>query len=705
MALDHPSGSFPHIGHSACPHDCPSTCALEVEVLGPDRIGAVRGAEANDYTAGVICAKVARYAERVHHPDRVTRPLKRTGPKGSGQFTEISWDEALDRIAAAFVDATARHGSEAVWPYYYAGTMGLLQRDGINRLRHVMRYSRMKKSICTASAEAGWIAGVGRFVGPDPREMAQSDLIVMWGGNPVATQVNVMAHISRARKTRGAKLVVIDPYRTGTAAVADHHLALRPGTDGALACAVMHVAFRDGYADRAYMAEYADCPDALEAHLKTRGPAWAAAITGLSVGAIEDFAKLYGTTARAYIRFGYGFTRTRNGPANLHAATCLPTVTGKWRHEGAGALWSFRDYKWDKTLIEGLDALDPAIRVLDMSRIGAVLTGDRRDLGDGPPVDAVLMQNTNPALVAPNTNLVRRGLSREDLFLAVHEQFMTDTARLADVVLPATQFLEHDDLYQAGGHGFIQIGRKLIEPPGECRSNHEVIRGLARRLGARHRGFELSAMAIIDETLRASGRPDAATVERRRWVDAYPPFEQAHFLGGFGHADKRFHFAPDWSRAGQLGHAPDHAAMPKLPDHMPAIDAVTAERPFRMVTAPARQFLNSTFTETPTARQREGRPTARIHPDDAARLGIVDGAKVRLGNARGEVIVHAVVFDGLQPGVLVVESVWPNDAFEGGIGINALTSDDPALPDGGAVFHDTAVWLRAERARLTEAAE
>jgi anaerobic selenocysteine-containing dehydrogenase len=701
MALDQP-GSFPHIGHSACPHDCPSTCALEVEVLGPNRIGAVRGAAANDYTAGVICAKVARYAERTHHPDRLTQPLLRVGPKGSGQFKPIAWDEALDRLAENFAAVAARHGSEAVWPYYYAGTMGLVQRDGINRLRHVMRYSRMKKTICTASAEAGWAAGVGSASAPDPREMAKADLIVMWGGNPVATQVNVMTHITRARKERGAKLVVVDPYRTGTAAVADVHLAVRPGTDAALACAVMHVAFRDGHADRAYMAQFADCPDALEAHLRTRDPAWAAAITGLTVAEIEAFAALYNRTARAYIRLGFGFTRSRNGPANMHAVTCLPTVTGKWRHEGGGAMWSTRAavYHWDKTLIEGLDALDPATRIMDMSRLGAVLTGDRSELGDGPPVHAMLMQNTNPAVVCPDSNKVRRGLLREDLFLAVHEQFMTDTARLADLVLPATQFLEHDDIYQAGGHGYIQIGPKLVEPPGECRSNHELLQGLAQRLGARHRGFEMTSMELVDWTLTASGWPDAATVQKQRWVDAYPDFRAAHFLDGFGHADKRFHFAPDWSAIG-----PNHAGMPTLPDHMTAIDAVSDDRPFRLVTAPARQFLNSSFTETPTGRQREGRPHARIHPADAARLGLTAGAKVRLGNARGEVVVPFELFDGMQPGVIVVESVWPNDAFEGGIGINALTSDEPAFPNGGAVFHDTAVWLRAERARLSEAAE
>ncbi len=689
------------IRHSVCPHDCPSTCALEIEVLDGRRIGAVHGAEANSYTSGVICTKVARYAERIHHPDRLTQPLLRTGPKGSGQFRPISWDEALDRTAAAFIDVAAKHGTEAVWPYYYAGTMGLVQRDGINRLRHVMRYSRQKLTICTSLPELGWWAGVGRSWGPDPREMATSDLIVVWGGNPVATQVNVMAHVSRARKERGAKLVVVDPYRTGTAAVADVHLSPRPGTDGALACAVMHIAFRDGYADRGYMARYADCPDQLEAHLATRGPEWAAAITGLSVQQIEDFAALYCKTQRSFIRVGYGFARGRNGAANMHAVSCLPTVTGKWQYEGGGALWSNRGmYHWDKRLIEGLDALDPSIRIMDMSRIGSVLTGDRTELGDGPQVHALLIQNQNPLTVCPDSNRVRRGFGREDLFVCVHEQFMTETARWADIVLPATMFTEHDDLYQAGGHTHIQIGPKLIEPPGECRSNHEVLQGLAARLGAKHRGFEMTAMELIDETLRASGWPDAQTVLRDRWVDAALPFEQAHFLKGFPQPDKRFHFAPDWAALG-----PYHAGMPRLPDHMESIDAATPEHPFRLVTAPARSYLNTSFTEMPSSRRREMRPIVMMHADDAARLGITDGAKVRLGNARGEVVLHARIAKGLQPGVLVAESIWPSEAFEGGIGINALTSDDPGPPGGGAVFHDTAVWLRAETMAMRLAAE
>jgi anaerobic selenocysteine-containing dehydrogenase len=686
---------------SVCPHDCPSTCALSVEVVDGGRIGAVRGDADNSYTAGVICAKVSRYAERIHHPDRLTHPLLRTGPKGGGQFRRITWTEALDRIAERFVSDADRHGSEAVWPFYYAGTMGLVQRDGINRLRNVMRYSRQKMTICTSLPEAGWQAGVGASRGVDPREMAKSDLIVVWGGNPVSTQVNVMTHVSRARKERGAKLVVVDPYKTPTAAVADLHVALRPGTDAALACAVMHIAFRDGYADRDYMRDYADRPDALEVHLRTRGPDWASAITGVPVAAIEAFAALYGRTQRSYIRCGYGFARSRNGAAAMHAVACLPTVTGAWRHEGGGALWSNRGmYHWDKTLIEGLDAVDPGIRVLDMSRVGSVLTGDRGELRDGPPVHSMIIQNQNPLTVCPDSNRVRRGFSRDDLFVATHEQFMTETARWSDIVLPATMFMEHDDIYQAGGHSHVQIGPKLIEPPGECRSNHEVLQGLASRLGATHRGFELTAMEIIDATLRASGYPDAATVLEQRWIDAMPPFRSAHFLDGFATTDRRFHFAPDWAALGDTA-----AVMPVLPDQLDNTETGGADAPFRLVTAPARSFLNTSFTETTSGRKREGRPTVLVHPHDAAGLGLAEGAKVRLGNVRGEVVLHVRISDAQQPGVLIAESIWPSECFEGGIGINALTSDDPGPPWGGAVFHDTAVWMRAEAAAAALAAD
>jgi len=652
----------------------------------------VRGAEGQSYTRGVVCAKVARYAERQHHPERLSVPLRRVGEKGRGRdaFAPISWDAALDTVAEHFTLAAQRHGSETVWPYYYAGTMGRVQRDGINRLAHAMRYSREKTTICNFLTDAGWLAGVGAKRGVDAREIAKSDLVVIWGGNPVATQVNVMTHVATARKERGAKLVVIDPYRTGTAEVADRHLAPLPGTDGALACAVMHVLFRDGYADRAYLARWADDPAGLEAHLATRTPEWAAAITGLSVDDIVNFAWAYGQTKRSFIRLGYGFSRQRNGAMQVFAAACLPAVTGAWQYEGGGAHYSNHGMlPLDTALIEGLDVADRTTRLLDQSRIGPVLCGDRRDLGDGPPVTALFVQNTNPMVVAPESGRVHRGFRRDELFVCVQEQFLTETAAMADIVLPATTFLEHDDIYTAGGHTFLQIGRAMLPPYAECRSNHDALCALAARLGAGHPGFRMTAFELIEHTLRASGLPGPDAFEEGVWLDCWPGFETGHFLDGFGHADRKFHFRARWAAFGS-----EHARLPAFPDHVGIIDDGDAARPFRLVAAPSRSFLNTSFNNIPAGVAREGRPTALVHPDALAELGIADGGRVRIGNDQGSVLVHARAAGGMQRRVVVVEGLWPNRAFIEGVGINLLTSADPGLPGGGAVFHDTAVWLQ-----------
>ena len=346
----------------------------------PNRIGRVHGAKDNSYTAGVICAKVARYAERVHHPDRLLKPLVRSGAKGEGAWKEATWEAALDLVADRLIKAEEKYGSETVWPYFYAGTMGLVQRDGIERLRHAKKYSGLFDSFCTNLAWTGFIMGTGRLRGADPREMAKSDCVVIWGTNAVVTQVNVMTHAVRARKERGAKIVVVDVYENATMKQADMGLVLKPGTDGALACAVMHVLFRDGLADRDYLEKYTDDPAGLEAHLKSRTPEWAAAITGVSVAEIEAFARLVGTTKRTFFRLGYGFARQRNGAVNMHAALSIAAVTGAWQYEGGGAFHSNSDIlKLDKSTIEGSRFADPRIRHLDQSKIGR--GADRRSRG------------------------------------------------------------------------------------------------------------------------------------------------------------------------------------------------------------------------------------------------------------------------------------------------------------------------------------
>ncbi len=686
--------------HSVCPHDCPSTCALEVEVLDNGRIGKVRGAKDHSYTAGVICSKVARYAERIHHRDRLTVPLRRTGDKGRRDgFEAIDWEDALDIVAEKLLLIEREYGSEAIWPYYYAGTMGLVMRDGINRLRHVKRYSGQHSTICVTLAWNGFVAGTGRLAGSDPREMAHSDLVVIWGTNAASTQVNVMTHALQARRDRNARIVVIDTYRNATAKQADLFVCVRPGTDGALACALMHLLFRNGHADREYLARHTDCPDALERHLASRTPKWAQSITGVPERTIEELAQMIGTTPRTYLRLGYGFCRQRNGAVNMHAATSIAAVTGAWRHLGGGAFHNNGAvYHWDKTMIEGLDAIDPSIRVLDQSRIGAILEGDAQDIADGPPVKALLVQGTNPMMVAPEYERVRRGFARDDLFVCVHEQFMTETAACADIVLPATMFLEHDDIYQAGGHQHILSGPKVIDPPAGCRSNHEVICALARRLGAEHPGFSMSPRELIDHTLEASGWKGIEALDTDRWIDCQPSFDKAHYVEGFAHADGKYRFAPQWTAFEPEGFADRELleSMPRLPDHWEVIEEATDEMPYRLVTAPARHYLNSTFTQSPSSIRREGYPRVMIHPEDAKDLGVDDGDRVRIGNRRGNLVVRTECFEGLQRGVTVIEGLWPNESFEEGKGVNVLTGADAAAPTGGCAFHDNRVWIRAE---------
>lgn len=677
---------------ATCPHDCPSVCALQVERIDSHTIGGVYGNKEQTYTQGVICAKVARYKDRIHHPDRLTQPLLRTGKKGVGigAFSPISWDQALQLMVDKFSHVADKYGPEAIWPYHYAGTMGLVQRDSIDRLTHCLGYSRQKSTICTSLPDAGYIAGTGLKRGLDPREIEHATLVVVWGGNPVHTQINVMHHVNKGKKTSHAKLVVIDPYRTATAQKSDLHLMLKPGTDGALACAVMHCLFRDNYADWDYLNQYTDDPKGLEQHLTTRTPTWAAAITGLDVADIETFAQWYGDNPQTFMRLGYGFTRSRNGAFNMHAASCLPAVTGAWKHLGGGALYSNSGmYEVDFTAIRGLDVVDLNTRELDQSRIGPVLTNDKHDLQAKGPIKAILVQSTNPMVVAPESNLVRQGFERNDLFICVHEQFMTETAAMADLVLPATMFLEHDDIYLGGGHTHIQLSRKIIEPPGECRSNHWLINQLGQQLGSTHPSFNMGELQLMQHTVEASDSINWNDLWRDNWVDCAVPFDEAHYLNGFGHADGKFHFRHGWDELllGKVNCSP-------FADHLDITDPTTAKQRWRLVTAPARHFLNTTFTEAPFSLRLEKQPDLMMHPKDCLALGLSNGDLVEVGNQKGAVKLPIKVFEGLQQGTVVCESIWPNKAFSGNVGINALTSAEAGLPFGGAVFHDTSVWLK-----------
>ena len=691
--------SAPRTVRSVCPHDCPSACALEIELLDDRTIGRVRGAKDDPYTAGVICEKVARYAERVHHKDRLLHPLRRVGKKGEGKWQQISWDEALDEIAERFRAIEAEFGPEAIWPYNYSGTMGYVQRDSLDRLRNARRYSRQKGTICIMTSWPGYIAGTGLLAGVDPVEMDSSDAVVIWGTNAVNTQVNIMTHAIRAKK-RGAPLVAIDIYRNATMEQADMALLVRPGSDGALALATMHVLLRDGLADREYLKSHTDFDSEIESHLEGWTPERAAAITGLSVAEIEAFARLVGTHKATYFRIGYGFSRQRNGATNLHAALSVPAMTGAWQHRGGGALLS-NSGTWglDKSLIEGTE--DRSIRVIDMCEIGPALTGDAKALSNGLPVKALLIQNTNPVVVAPEQEKVRAGFLREDLFTVVHEQFMTDTAALADIVLPATMFVEHSDFYTRGGHNRIVLGPKIIEAPGEARPNLFVLNALAHRLGtAIQPADNMDDREIMAETFSRSGFGDIAEIEERGFISRARPDDQAHFRTGFAWPDGRYRFRPNWQDVSELkayDFVADPSALPKLVDFWDVNEKADEEHPFKLATSPARTFLNSSFTETPGSQSREGVPNLRIHPADAARLGIWEGDAITVGNRRGTVELNARLFDGLREGVVIAEGLFPNRAHRGGRGINSLVSSQPVAPFGGGAFHDTAVWIRPSR--------
>ncbi len=691
---------FPKIVRSVCPHDCPSTCALDVEVLDKKTIGRVHGAKDDPYTDGVICEKVARYQERIHHPGRLLYPMRRVGKKGEGNWQRISWDEALNEIAERFLALEAEFGPQSIWPYQYAGTMGHVMRGSIERLRNAKNYSGQKQTICSMVAWAGYVAGTGRQSGVNPQDMAKSDCIVIWGTNPVHTQINLMTHAIKARRNNGAKIVVIDIYETATMKQADIGLILRPGSDGALASAVMHILLKENLADHQYMAKFTDFSPEFAEHLAQKTPKWAAEITGLPEKDIIEFARLIGNKKATYFRLGFGFTRQRNGATNMHAALSIPAMSGAWQYPGGGAFHSSGGiWELDKSLIEGKNPAKTPSRILDMSEIGPVLTGDKKALKNGGSVKAMLIENTNPMVVAPEQIKVRHGFERDDLFVVVHEQFMTETAAMADIVLPASMFLEHDDYYTRGGHTRVLYGPKIIDGPGEVRSNHFVINQLAKRLGVTGEGFELSAREMVAKTLERSGYGELDEIAKTGFVERALPDEEASFANGFAWSDKKFRFAPNWQETRLMRNVEwvcQPEDMPRFADYFAANEATDKEHPFRLATSPARAFLNTTFNETPGSQKKEKTPRAFIHPDDAKMLNIVDGQSIEIGNRRGQVLLNACIFAGLQRGVVIVEGLHKNGEHRDGQGINTLIGSDPIPPFGGAAFHDCAVWVKPD---------
>ena len=674
---------------SVCPHDCPSCCSLVVTV-SDGRLTSVTGNPDHPFTRGVICGKVREYAERVHSPLRVLTPLRRVGPKGRGELAPISWDEAIATIADRWRAIIATDGAEAILPFSYAGSMGQVQYYAGHPLFHALGASRLDRSICVTTAYAGWRVTVGAITGNDSEQMVGADLVVLWGVNASYSTINVMTLVKQAR-ARGAHVVAIDPYRTPTAQQADEHLMVRPGTDAALALAVMHVLVSDGRVDRDYVERATLGFDRLSEHLRAYTPDAVAPIVGLDADTIVRFARRYGATPRTFIRIGIGLSRHDNGAMTCRTLACLPALTGAYADPHGGALLSTGGaYGFDYSVLERPDLMPtPAPRIINMIQLGRALT----DPTLTPPVRSLYVYSSNPAAVCPDQTLVLRGLAREDLFTVVHEQVLTDTAHYADIVLPATTSMEHLDLYRSFGQLTLQLARPALAPQGEAKSNWETSGLLARAMGVAETHYAKGDERLIRDFL-AKGDASVRGVtweqlDRDGWVRVNLPRPYMPFANGAPTPSGKVEFYSAWMERQGLPALPTYVPLAEGPDNRELV----ARFPLQCIVPPNRFFLNSSFSQSELLRRRQGAATAMLAARDAAARGIRDGDSIRVESPRGAARFTARITDATRPGVIVIEGIWWHRFSPDGVGVNALTSDRVADLGGGPAFHSNLVQV------------
>lgn len=671
--------------HSVCALDCPDTCSLLIDVDESGRGSKLRGNPAHPVTRGFLCGKVARYLEREYSPDRLLHPLRRTGNKGDACFARISWDEALDEIAEKLRGIVAEFGPEAILPYSYAGTMGVLNNAGMDRrFFHRLGASRLDRTICSAAGGVGLLDALGAKYGTETEDFRHAKLIVSWGGNILGTNVHLWPFVVEARRN-GAKFYTIDPRENRAARTADRHFAIHPGSDTALALAMMHVIIAESLHDADYVERFTLGFEDLRAKVRDWTPERAAALTGIDAAAIVDLARDYATTRPAAIRVNYGAQRSERGSTAIRTIALLPALTGAWRDIGGGVQLSTSGaFQLNRPALERADLqlsspLGREARIVNMSQLGDALTRLSH-----PPVKATVVYNSNPAAIAPDQNAVRRGLRREDLFTVVLEQFLTDTARFADIVLPVTTFLEHTDLYVAYGHYHLQLARPALAAPGEALPNTEIFRRLAARMGFTEPCFQDSDDDMI-RTLLNTPHPflEGITFERLERERSVRLNIGEHFLpfasGGFGTASGRCEF-----NAATLDYTP-----PVESRHGDA--ALAARFPLELISPKNDDSMNSTFGYRPEVDQQTSK--LLIHPDDAGPRGIVAGDAVRVFNGRGECLLRADVAPRIAKGVVAAPSVrWPSLA-PGGNSVNMLTSQRLTDKGGGAVFYSCLVQV------------
>lgn len=692
----------------ACPHDCPDTCALVVTVEG-GRATRVAGATDHPTTNGFLCTKVNRYLERTYSPQRVLYPMKRVGRKGEGKFARITWDEAIGTIATRFA-AIAADDPQSIQPYSYAGTMGLVQGESMDRrFFHRLGASLLDRTICASAGAAGYKATIGASIGTDPERFDEAKLIIIWGSNPITSNVHLWPKIVEAQR-KGARVIAIDPYRSLTAEKCDEHLAILPGTDGALALAMMHTIIAENLIDRDYIDRYTIGYELLCERVREYDPLRVAEITGLSAEVIIRLAREYATTTPAVIRLNYGMQRHAGGGLAVRTVSCLPALTGAWREAAGGILLSTSGaFGMNTVALHRPDLIWNSPRTINMSAIGDALLGWQRTVrfnsqAEGHPVEDVLTRldppirglyvyNSNPVAVAPDSRKVVEGFAREDLFTVVHEIFQTDTADYADILLPATTQLEQFDVHRAYGHLYVVLNQPAIEPLGEALPNSEVFRRLAWAMG-----FTDSCFSDTDEDLirQAIDSPhpnmrgiDYDELKRRGWMrlnlpERFAPFAEGGFLTPSGRCE---FFSETLANQG----------VDPLPTYVPPRESMQsspelAERyPLAVISPPAHNFLNSTFANLPTFLKAEKEPHLEIHPVDAAVRGIVDGSMVRVFNDRGALTVRARVTEKARPGVVVALSIWWKKLTADGANANDVTSQGLTDLGAAATFYDALV--------------
>ena len=681
------------IVRAACPHDCPDTCAMLVTVEN-NRAVRVAGDPAHPVTRGTLCTKVNNYHERTHSPERIKTCLRRTGAKGSGNFAPISWDEALDEIAAQFAAlAAAPEGAETILPYSYCGTMGLVQSESMDRrFFHRLGASLLERTICASAGSAGYDATMGTRIGTDPERFPDARLILLWGTNTITSNVHLWPFILEAKKN-GARLIAIDPRRTRTADQCDEHIAPLPGTDAALALGLMHVIFAEGLEDKDYLEQHTVGAAELRAHVREYPPERVAEICGLAAETIVRLAREYATVRPAVIRMNYGLQRHAGGGMAVRTIACLPAIVGAWRDAAGGVLLSTSaTFPLNYAALQRPDLLpDPHPRSVNMSQLGDALTGRL----DGPPIRALYVYNSNPAAVAPEQAKVLEGLRRDDLFTVVHEQFMTDTCDYADIILPATTQLEHFDLHKAYGHLYLTLNEPAIAPLHESKANSEVFRLLAARMNFKEVCFTDSDEEIARQAIDVDHPSlQGITLERLRergWLrlnvpETFAPFAEGNFPTRSGKCEL---YSETLAAQG----------LPALPEFIPPRESrqsapTLAQRfPLALVSPAAHAFLNSSFANLAKQLRQEKRPFVEIHPADAEARGIADGDRVRAFNERGACELSAVVTTRARAGVVVSPSVWWNKLSPDQKNINQLTSQQLTDMGGGATFYDVLIEI------------